>query len=145
MSNDIFYEKLLSTPIYLIPETPAELFDTNAKSGNGVLAVVSRLPLTLAEDELLRKILQAAKINPAQTDKISIADYNRVNNSRYNYILFFVGVRQLPPELAVFGLYSDAPAYEQAHVIIANDLTQLADDVEGKKQLWQLLKQIFLS
>ncbi|WP_448520053.1 DNA polymerase III subunit psi [Rhodoflexus sp.] len=148
---DIFYEQLLQLPIYLINDhTPSadatEIQAINLEEvQNPVLVVVSKLPLPPAQEELLNKILQAAKITPAMTDIIAIADYQAARNSHRNHILFFVRQRQLPKELAVFGAYSTAPAYEKANVIIANDLGDLITSTDEKKQLWKILQQTFLA
>ncbi len=141
--NDIFYELLFSQPLYLIPDKH-EMPRADERVQSSVLAVVTSMPLAPAEEELLQKILQAAKINPAQVDKIPVADYRAEENSNRKHILFFVRPDRLPKELAVFGIYRAAPAYEKAHVIIANDLAMLATDTAGKKQLWKLLQQTFL-
>lgn len=143
VQNNIFYELLFSQPLYLIPDKH-EKSHHDDRIQQSTLAVVTNLPLAPQEEELLHKILQAAKINPAAIDMMPIADYRAEENSNRHHILFFVKPDQLPKELAVFGMYCAAPAYEKAHVIIANDLTTLAADTAGKKQLWELLKQTFL-
>jgi hypothetical protein len=141
--NGIFYEILFAQPLYLISDKH-DVPHADKRTQQSILVVVTSLPLAPAEEELLHKILQAAKINPAALDKITIADYRAEENSNRHHILFFVKPDQLPKELAVFGMYCAAPAYEKAHVIIANDLTLLATDTAGKRQLWELLKQTFL-
>jgi DNA polymerase III psi subunit len=142
-SDDIFYEILFSQPLYLIPENPGGTF-ANDTIQQPILVVVESLPLTTAEEELLHKILQAAKINPTEVDKIAITNYCAEENSHRNHILFFVEPKKLPKELAVFGVYCTVPIYTKANVIIANNLTMLATDTDGKKKLWELLKKNFL-
>lgn len=142
--SDIFYEILFSQPIFVIDDKAALPSEAVHNASQSVLVVCSHWPLFPQEEELLSKILQAAAISPAIVKKISIEQYQPAARLNKSHILFFVHPEQLPPELATWGAYVQAPVYENTHVIIANDLSALATDIGGKRKLWDLLKKLFL-
>lgn len=137
--SDIFYELLYRQPIYCCRESEESTADRAP-----VAVICTRLPLAPAEEEFLGKILQSVNIDAKSVKKIGIEEFDADTYGNKKYLLFFVKPEKLPKELAVFGSYTQAPAYREAQVIIADDLANLAVDISGKRKLWELLKQTFL-
>ncbi|MCS6968319.1 MAG: DNA polymerase III subunit psi [Cytophagales bacterium] len=134
LAADIFYEHLFPL-LYLIPEQ-------NALAEKPFLVVTTQQELSTLQQELLNKILQAVKIDPAQCRQVSIGNFSESLLEACRYAFFFVDLNKLPKNIASFGNYA-LVSINLKKIIVADDLDQLANNVNNKKKLWKILQQAF--
>ena len=134
---------IINSKIYNIPNQSSAIV-LNDK----IVLVIISSTLTTTEDELLKKILNAAGLAPDQfkhiiQDKETLALKNFTNtNKRLKIISFDISPKSL-------GMQVDVQKYQEFRlhnldIVYVNDLATIGQEVNLKKYIWGILKSWFI-